>query len=105
MPGAIERSRGTGPRSLSVDCDRQIANGSRSGDLELQVEVLSYRRAGACPPPGLGQSNVREGQALALRGWGDSLLSHVREGQALALRGRDDSLLSHVREGQALALR
>ena len=32
------RSRGTGPRSLSVDCDRQSATRSGSGDPELQTE-------------------------------------------------------------------
>ena len=46
--------------------------------------LLVHRSAGACPPPCSGQSNVREGQALALRYWGASLLSHVREGQTLA---------------------
>ena len=53
--------------------------------LRLRKGLLVHRRAGACPPPGLGRANDREGQALALRYWGVSLLSHVREGQALAL--------------------
>ena len=71
------RSRGTGPRAtvigafFSVVCDRLIAIGSGSlgkyaralNDLDLQEEELSYRRAGACPPPCLccGESSRRTG--------------------------------------------
>ena len=38
--------------------------------LPQNAPPLSHRRAGACPPPCSGRSQVREGQALALRCWG-----------------------------------
>ena len=40
-------------------------------------DVPLYRRAGACPPPCLGLSDAREGQALALR-YGGRWLGHRR---------------------------
>ena len=61
----------------SVVRDRQIPNGSRSGDLDLQAwrandgegqalalregAAFFYRSAGACPPRGLGRGTMARG--------------------------------------------
>ena len=59
---AFQRSRGTGPRATVAE------------------ELLFHRRARACPSPCPGRSQLREGQALALRYSG----AWVRGGQARA---------------------